>query len=68
MGHGQHGRLLHWLSHWQRSLIFIVRASTFGAGHTTKHRNNARQPARGKWDRRNADRPATSSPSIHRPK
>jgi hypothetical protein len=31
------------------SLIFIVRASALGAGNATKHHNNARQPARGKW-------------------
>jgi hypothetical protein len=49
------------------SLIVIVRASALGAGNATKHRNNAHQPARGKCYRCNADSPATSWPSIHRP-
>jgi len=46
---------------------FMVRASALGAGNASKHRNNAHQPARGKCHRCDADSPATSWPSIHRP-
>jgi hypothetical protein len=49
------------------ALIFIACASALGAGNATEHRHNAHQPARGKCYRRNADSPAKSWPSIHRP-
>jgi hypothetical protein len=45
-----------------------ARASALGAGNAIKHRHNDYQRASGNWYRCNADNPAMSWPSIHRPK